>query len=157
MINKPAKILVYGIGNPGRQDDSLGIELSYKIDQWKEKKRYESIDVVQNYQLNIEDAERLSHYSHVIFADASIDTESSYKYISVTDKYDVDFSMHSVTPSFVLGLCRVLFKKEVAAYELHIRGEKWEFMEPLSANAIKNLEIAANFLKKELENILMTE
>ena len=50
------KILVYGYGNPGRQDDGLGISLVEMIEDWKNKKKLSYIETDSNYQLNIEDA-----------------------------------------------------------------------------------------------------
>jgi len=65
------KILVYGYGNPGRQDDALGVLCAKRIKQWAEEHFPGAVDVDMNYQLNIEDAEKISHYDQVIFADAS--------------------------------------------------------------------------------------
>ena len=61
------KILFYGYGNPGRQDDGLGIMFIEQIEQWIKDENLENIETDSNYQLNIEDAEIISHKDFVIF------------------------------------------------------------------------------------------
>jgi hydrogenase maturation protease len=148
MKKNSSRILVYGYGNPGRQDDALGIELTDKIERWYRNKKLKNISFEQNYQLNIEDAEKISNYDMVIFVDASINDIGSFSYEEVKPDLKTEFTMHSVTPSFVLGLCHQMFYKHPKTFNLQIRGIKWEFMEHLSIEARKNLKDAVNFLKK---------
>lgn len=150
----PPKILVYGYGNPGRQDDALGILLSEKIEAWADKNKYSWITVEQNYQLNIEDAECISNYNVVIFLDASVEEIGSILIEPVVPDLKTDFSMHSVTPSFVLGLNRQIFGQSPEVYQFHIKGYKYEFMEPLSDEANKNLDIAFKELIRFLKNYM---
>jgi hydrogenase maturation protease len=63
MEQNRGKILVYGIGNPGRQDDGLGILFAEKIEEWLQNQGFINVEVTSNYQLNIEDAEKISHYT----------------------------------------------------------------------------------------------
>ena len=150
------KILIYGYGNPGRQDDALGILLSEKIEAWARKNNYSNISVDQNYQLNIEDADNISGYDLVIFLDASVKEIESVLIEPVIPELKTDFSMHSVTPAFVLGLSQQIFNKAPDTYQIHIRGYKYDFMEPLTEKAKKNLELAfsetISFLKKFLSS-----
>ncbi len=71
MTGNPPKILVYGYGNPGRQDDGLGIELAEEIDRWCSESGITNVQTDTNYQLNLEDAAGIAQYDVVIFADAS--------------------------------------------------------------------------------------
>lgn len=148
------KILIYGYGNPGRQDDGLGIVLSEKIETWAKENNYPNITIDQNYQLNIEDANYITDYDLVIFLDASVKEIESVLIEPVVPNLKTDFSMHSVSPSFVLGLSQQIFNKAPDTYQIHIRGYKYDFMEPLSEEAKKNLELAfletISFLKKFL-------
>ena len=59
-------ILFYGYGNPGRQDDALGISFVDEMEKWVKSQKLENIDFDTNYQLNIEDAEKISQYDLVI-------------------------------------------------------------------------------------------
>ncbi|MFL7814309.1 MAG: Ni/Fe hydrogenase, partial [Anaerolineales bacterium] len=65
------QVLVYGYGNPGRQDDGLGIALVDKLEEWASQQGLDGVQFENNYQLNIEDAEAISGKDLVIFADAS--------------------------------------------------------------------------------------
>ena len=144
------KVLIYGIGNPGRQDDALGILLVDAIGQWISDNGLQHIFTDQNYQLNIEDADHIAGYDLVIFADASIIEISDYLLEKVEPDLRADFSMHSVEPSFVVGLCQQMFGKTPDCYQLHIKGYEFEFMGEPSDNARANLDSALHALKNFL-------
>ncbi len=150
MQSNSPRILIYGYGNPGRQDDALGVMLSEEIDSWAKSERLSCIDTDQNYQLNIEDADKISQYDLVVFADASVNDIESFQMDLVLPDMKSDFSMHSVSPSFVTGLCNEVFKKRPVVYQLEIKGYKWEFMEKITEVARKNLLSAEIFLKNFL-------
>lgn len=157
MPGKLPRILVYGYGNPGRQDDALGVMLSEEIDSWVKEENYSEIDTDQNYQLNIEDAFKISQYDIVVFADASINDIESFQMDLVVPDTKSDFSMHSVSPSFVTGLCFEVFNKKPIIYQLQIKGYKWVFMEKISRRAKNNLSTAELFLKNFLLECLSLE
>jgi len=146
------RILVYGYGNPGRRDDGLGIEMVHMIQEWIDKHHLECMTSENNYQLNVEDAETISKMEIVVFVDATKDEKiHEYKFCNIepTDK-KVEFSMHAVSPEYVLGLSKKLFKKLPETYLLAIRGFEWDFKEGLSYNASLNLEQAFQFLTRKL-------
>jgi hydrogenase maturation protease len=135
------KILVYGYGNPGRQDDGLGVLCAQKVKQWAEKHFPEAIDVDMNYQLNIEDAEKISHYDQVIFADASQEEIPAYNLTRLEpSSTQLEFTMHAVSPAYVLHLCQALFGKSPKSLLLHIRGYQWGMQEGITQQAKQNLE-----------------
>ncbi len=149
------KILVYGYGNPGRQDDGLGIHCAKKVKQWADRHFPQAIDVDMNYQLNIEDAEKISHYDEVIFADASCESISHFAYTTLEpSKEQLEFSMHAVAPAYVLHLCHTLFGKLPKSHLLHIRGYKWGMQEGLTDEAKQNLNKSFEAVKKVLTNYL---
>lgn len=145
------KILVYGFGNPGRQDDCLANALIEKTQRWAKKNKINNVEFDSNYQLNIEDAEEISHYDKVIFADASQEPIDDF-YLSKVEPSDakVEFSMHAVSPAYVLDLCNKMYGKTPETYLLHIKGYEWEFMSPMSKKAEKNLHLAFDYLKYKL-------
>lgn len=148
------KVLVYGYGNPGRQDDALGIFIADSILKWADETDISSIEVDQNYQLNIEDASKIKDFDLVIFADASIKNIDSFQLEEVTPDLKTEFSMHSVSPSFVLGLCQEISEACPKVYQLHIKGYKFEFMQEMSNEAKENLNNADTYLKKFLQSYL---
>jgi hydrogenase maturation protease len=144
------RILVYGYGNPGRQDDGLGIALSETIEKWVRENSIPGVETDSNYQLNIEDAARISDFDLVVFADATREKIKQYACTNLKPSSKVDFTMHSVSPAFILNLCREVYHKNPSARLLHIKGYKWEFMRDMTPEALQNLEEAAVFLKKEI-------
>jgi len=145
------RVLIYGYGNPGRQDDALGNELIEKIQDWIDKHGLNCMSTDSNYQLNIEDAEKISDWDIVVFVDASQEDIHEYKFCKVEPDDDkVEFTMHAVSPSYVLHLSEKLFKKKPETYVLGIKGYEWELEEGLSANAKLNLEQAYQFLTRQL-------
>lgn len=120
--------------------------MSDKIKDWINRESIKFVDIDQNYQLNIEDAEKIANYDFVVFADASVAEIDECKLEPVIPDLKTDFSMHSVTPSYILALCNNLFTKTPEVYQLHIKGYKWEFMHEISKKAEKNLDKAFQIL-----------
>lgn len=145
------KILVYGYGNPGRQDDGLGIMCVELLEEWVVKKNLPNLSFDSNYQLNIEDAAELSDKDIVIFIDASEEDIQDFYITKVTLSKKVDFTMHSVSPGFILNLCAELYNCKPEAYMVHIKGYEWEFKEGLTAKAKNNILYAFEFLKTILK------
>lgn len=122
IMNKNKKILLYGYGNPGRQDDGLGNQFVEKFRQIAAQKNLQNIHFDSNYQLNIEDAEVLTNYDYVIFADATIDGDiEKFLLTKVDGKREVSFTSHSASPSYLYMLANDLFGNAPETYLMHIR------------------------------------
>ncbi len=106
------QLLVYGYGNPGRQDDGLGIELARKLEEWAAESGLDNVEFENNYQLNIEDAEAISSKDLVIFADASKEDIEDFCLSRVDGSGKLSFTTHAASPAYVLELCKELFQKE---------------------------------------------
>ncbi len=147
----PKRVLIYGYGNPGRQDDGLGTEMAKKVEEWIIEHGLKCMQTESNYQLNIEDAEKMSEWEIVVFVDATQEDIHEYKFDTVEpDEAQVEFTMHAVSPAYVLHLCDKLFGKKPETYVLGIKGYEWELKEGLSDNAKLNLEQAFQFLTRKL-------
>lgn len=147
MTRRLPKILVYGYGNPGRQDDGLGVMLAEEIARWSDTLQLKHVDTDSNYQLNIEDAAGLGNYDIVVFADASLEEMPHFRLEPLKPSALNEFTMHAVSPAFILHLCHEMFHNEPSAYVLHIRGYAWEFMEKMTDGAMENLARAAAYMK----------
>ncbi len=148
MTGKTPKILVYGYGNPGRQDDGLGIKLAEEVDQWCTDNHMDHVSTDTNYQLNVEDAAGLANYDLVIFADASREKIQSISFDRLFPSSKTEFTMHAVAPAFILHLCQEIFNHRPEAYLLQIRGYEWEFMGEMTEGAGRNLFEAVNRVKQ---------
>lgn len=144
--DKP-RILIYGYGNPGRQDDVLGVMLTEELEKWSLQNGLTHIHTDSNYQLNLEDAAGIANYDVVIFADASKEDILHFSFESLMPSEKVEFTMHAVSPAFILHLCKQVFKYKPEAYLLHIRGYEWEFMQEMTDLARDNLDKACEYVK----------
>ena len=141
------QILVYGYGNPGRQDDGLAIALVERLENWAAEQNLPDVRFENNYQLNIEDAEAISHHDLVIFADASREDIEDYCLSEVDGEGDLSFTTHAASPDYILKLSRELFDQDPRVLLLHIRGYEWDFREGISDRARDNLDRVTQFMK----------
>ena len=142
------KILLYGFGNPGRQDDGLGPALVDKI----EKENLSGIIYDSNYQLNIEDAHTISECAAVIFIDASVGLGQPFKFYKIEPASEITFTTHTVSPQSIMALAYDLYQADVQGYILEIQGKDWDFAEGLSEVGEQNLNEAYAFLKEKLKD-----
>jgi hydrogenase maturation protease len=142
-------VLIYGIGNPGRQDDSLGVAFARQMEDWATNINL-NIDIEYNYQLNVEDAARISDHKLVIFVDASKENIENFCLTRIIPKASNTVLSHLIDPESILFLCKELFNVQPEAYLLHIKGFEWEVGEPITDNALQNLKLAI----KEIQDIM---
>lgn len=141
------QILIYGYGNPGRQDDGLGIAFTQKLEDWASKNQIAGVGFDRNYQLNIEDAATIATKDLVIFADASKEEIQDFCLSKVNSSCEVAFTTHAASPGYLVQLCKELFQKEPPVFLLHIRGYEWAFQEGLSKRAKENLDQAVVYMQ----------
>lgn len=139
-------ILVIGYGNPGRLDDGLGPEFAERLLELD----LPDVTIESNYQLNIEDAELISRFDIVVFADASVDATEPFEFKPLGKQAPmVGFSSHSITAGSLLGLAEDIFDATPSAYTLAIRGYDFdEFGEHLSVQAQANLDATVSFFSE---------
>ena len=141
------KTIIIGIGNSGRQDDGLGWLF---LDFLKEE-GFKNIDLEYRYQLQIEDAELISHYDTVVFVDASKEiTKNGYYYKVCKSSNKHSFSTHELVPETILYLAEDLYNKKPDAHILGIQGYKWELQMGLSKVAKNNFQVAKAFFKEKI-------
>lgn len=136
-------ILIFGVGNTGRQDDGLGwlfldyletLNLNFRIEY--------------RYQLQIEDAELLSNYDKVIFVDATKeDTEEGFYLKSCHPSEKYSFSTHALEPETILYLSSKIYHHKPDAFIFGIQGYDWELKIGLSEKGAINLDNAKKYFK----------
>jgi hydrogenase maturation protease len=146
------QILIYGYGNPGRQDDGLGIALTERLALWVSENQIAGVEFDSNYQLNIEDAVAIAQKDLVIFADASEEDIDDFCLSRVDASSKVSFTTHAASPGYIVQLCKELFQKEPLVLLLHIKGYEWNFQEGLSERARANLDSALDHMQTMLVN-----
>jgi hydrogenase maturation protease len=149
-IKKASRILMFGIGNPARQDDALGIVFIDKLQEWADREMLPNISFDSNYQLNIEDAYDVSEKNLVVFIDASVEPIEDFYFRQIFPGDSISFSSHSLSPESVLSLCDELYGKKPSAFLLTIKGFSWELDSAMTKKAEKNLNSAIDFVKSLL-------
>lgn len=151
MSNAEAKnILIIGIGNSGRGDDGLGWLMLDHL-----KKNFVKADFLYRYQLQIEDAELLSHYSTVIFIDATKEnTEKGFYFKLCQPNEGIGLTSHMLEPGTIVWLENELYKKNPTTFILGIEGEKWELSLEPSKTGMLNFSSAKAYLSKKIHLIL---
>lgn len=144
------KVLIYGYGNPGRQDDGLGNAFVNRIREWVAIEGLHDFSFDSNYQLNIEDADAISDKDLVIFADASEEEIEDFCLSKVDGNSEVSFTTHAASPGYIVKLCEDLFNKKPLVLLLHIKGYEWEFKEGITEKASANLNASLIYMKKRL-------
>ena len=146
-INLGMKILLYGYGNPGRQDDGLGNAFIDRIEAWVKENAIEGIELDSNYQLNIEDADAIADKDLAIFIDASVEEIDDFCISKVTESSKITYTTHAASPGYIVDLCKKIYQKNPITYLIHIKGYEWEFHEGLSEKAVENLVKALDYIK----------
>lgn len=136
------RILVIGIGNPGRTDDGLGVALAEKVESWQLPSLSTSIDC----QLNPEHAAEVAEAELVIFIDASVEAKAPYRISKLIPAAKEESTTHSMAPETVLEVCRKVYGKSPVAFLLEVRGEDFAIGEGLSSEAKLHLGEAERFL-----------
>lgn len=152
MKNYGIKILVIGIGNCGRADDALGWSF---IDEIKENLP-DNYDCEYKYQLQVEDAELISHYDVVYFVDAH--KEQFNKGFTWGEGHPVathSFSTHELDPGTVLYLSKSIYNKLPKSFILGISGLSFELKMGLSDKAKENLSKALEFFNQKTLNLVI--
>lgn len=142
-MQKKVKVVVYGIGNPGRRDDGLGPRLVSRL----RDDGNSGVDFEIRDHLNIEDALTIKDSEVVVFADAAKDIDTAWKLFPIRPSKTITFTTHEMAPESVLALCQDLYGLAPEAFVLAIKGYNWDMEESLSEEAAKNLSQAVEALK----------
>ncbi len=143
------RILIYGYGNPGRQDDGLGKALADVAEAWIGEQRLGNVKVDVAFQLQVEDVLKMADMDLVLFVDASMDERiGDFSIERVTSDPEASFSAHSVPPGFIVGLYEALYGAPPPSYLIQIRGYEWELEESVTLQARHNMELAWGLVKK---------
>jgi hydrogenase maturation protease len=145
-LSSGERLLIYGIGNPGRQDDALGVLV---VERLEGERLPATVTLEANYQLTPEDALALSQHDVVIFVDATVAPEATAPYsLKPVEPQAVNgFSSHALGMGTVLELCARLYGRAPRAYALALPAYEFEVNAELSPGAAENLARASADLR----------
>ncbi len=143
-----APILIIAVGNESRGDDAMGPLL---LRQLAELVDPQQVELLEDFQLQIEHAADLAGRELVLFLDAGMNTPAPYIFYRADRDERAAMFSHALTPEALLTTYRQVFlQPPPAAYVLCIRGERFELGAPLSKEARSRMELASGFVRELL-------
>ena len=134
-----SKCLLFGYGNPGRGDDSLGPLFVESINQLNSIHIVKLVDI----QLLIEHATDLLEFDRILFVDADMSCRAPFEFSAITPQKDSSYTSHALTPAALLFIYEDIYRRRApSGFLLRIRGYHFELGAALSAQAHKNLHAA---------------
>ncbi|HLP81652.1 MAG TPA: hydrogenase maturation protease [Nitrosomonas sp.] len=141
------KLLLFGYGNPGRGDDSLGPLLVESIQQLSFLHIVKLVDM----QLLIEHATDLTGFEQILFVDADVSCEAPFEFSTITAEKDSSYTSHRLSPAALLFIYEHIYRCNAPpSCLLRIRGYHFELGSNLSTQAHANLHAALRYVQNTL-------
>lgn len=137
-------ILIFSCGNPSRGDDALGSLLCERLEAELESDDLSrQVEILTDFQLQIEHATDLLGRKKVLFVDASVAENAELKLMSIQPHRDTSYTTHAMTPTAVMDVYTQIYDSPLPdCNQLAIRGYAFELGSGLSDRAKHNLEKA---------------
>jgi hydrogenase maturation protease len=147
-LTVPAPILIIGYGNPSRGDDAIGPTALTEIEQrLTAHKARERIELLTDFQLQIEFVTDLVGRECVVFIDASVSAASPYEFTRISAQPNPAVSSHALAPAHLLSVYERHYAHTAPiSFLLAIKAYAFELGEPMSAAAQANLTAAVDHL-----------
>ncbi|MDS4069737.1 MAG: hydrogenase maturation protease [Candidatus Competibacter sp.] len=145
-------MLILAVGNPSRGDDALGPLFLERLTTAREQRGgWDDVELLADFQLQIEHAVDLESRALVLFVDASVSGPGPFEFARLQPARDASYTSHALSPAAVLHVYQQInHAPPPPAFQLAIRGERFELGEPLSAVAEVNLAAALEFTDRLL-------
>jgi len=150
-----APLVVFAVGNPSRGDDAIGPALCRHLDERVQARGLaDQVELIEDFQLNIEHALDLCERRLALFVDAGEQTPAPYRFARAVPSTAIGHSTHALPPENVLGVYRQTEGDEPPpAFVLGVRGECFELGEGLSSGAQAHLGAACRLLEELLDDL----
>ena len=143
-------VLMFGYGNLSRGDDALGPKLLEYVENHCD---LEEIEILSDFQLQIEHALDLENRSLVLFVDASVSCIGAFDFTRLEPARDKSYTTHAMSPAAVLDVYQTIKKQTPPpCFLLSIKAEKFELGEGLTTKAEHDLDQACLFAEQLLKN-----
>ena len=143
--NKPSPTLIFTWGNPSRGDDALGPQI-YELLQ---KESLNDVDLLTDFQLQIEHAVDLENRQRILFIDASVSATSPFEFYRLKAVQDDSYTTHAMSPDSLLSVYEKINKQLAPpAFMLSVRGYQFDLGLAISNKANENLNQAISFIKQ---------
>lgn len=144
-IMQTSPVLLLAYGNPSRGDDALAPLLLEKIEVFCPN----SIELLTDFQLQIEHALDLKQRELVLFIDASVANTHPVELRQLQAHYDNSYTTHAMNPVAVMQVYQDIEKvAPPPCFLLSLQGEAFELGAGLSQTAAHSLQLAIELTKK---------
>lgn len=144
-------LLVFAYGNPSRGDDALGPCLIERLEARQRGGAFRQVDLLTDFQLQVEHALDLQGRELVVFADAASNGPEPFSFEPLLPEPETGYTTHAMTPGAVLRVFQQVMQQDPPpARLLAIRGYRFDLGQPLSDAASRNLEEATSYLSRLL-------
>ncbi|MFN3593308.1 MAG: hydrogenase maturation protease [Thiobacillaceae bacterium] len=126
------------IGNPSRGDDALGPLLLEHL----QAKRLADVELLTDFQLQVEHSLDLIGRQAVVFVDAAASGPAPFVFLPIGPRQDASHTSHALSPQALLHTYGRLYGAPPAAHVLAIRGYDFSLGAGLSERARDNLAAA---------------
>jgi len=149
-----APVLVFAVGNESRGDDAMAPLL---VRQLQADGISDQVEVIEDYQLQVEHATDLFGRKAVLFVDADMSCDAPYHFSAIAAAQDNSYTSHAMTPFALLHTYRQVYAADAPnSFLLRVRGYGFELGEGLSEEAAANLARAKETVRDWLAEILAT-
>ncbi len=144
-MTKHKPILLMGYGNPSRGDDALGVLLLEQLPETC----LQSVDLLTDFQLQIEHALDLKNRQLVLFADASVANTQPIVFSQLQPVCDNSYTTHAMNPAAVMQVYQEIEKTAPPpCFLLTMQAVQFELGDGLSETAANSLQQAVDFVQK---------
>ncbi|MDD2924378.1 hydrogenase maturation protease [Rhodoferax sp.] len=143
-----APLLILGWGNPSRGDDALGPMLLAALRQSLLAALGDQVELLEDYQLQVEHALDLVGRSRVLLVDASLSAAAPFEVSALQAAPDSSYTTHSLSPQALLQVYQNLQGQTPPPCTLlAIRGSGFELGQPPSPSALAHLAAALSWVR----------
>ncbi|MGB5489050.1 MAG: hydrogenase maturation protease [Lysobacterales bacterium] len=144
----PAPVLILTYGNPSRGDDALGPAMFDRLEKHKrETSDLDDVDLLTDFQLQIEHAVDLENRQCVLFIDAGMSCAEPFELQLLQAERDDSFTTHAMSPAAVLSVFEQVNQQPAPpAYLLTIRAYEFGLGVPMSTAALENLQLSYQYV-----------
>lgn len=151
-MNKP--VLIFTYGNLSRGDDALGPLLYERL---KDKIDSDTIEILTDFQLQIEHALDLEDRQLVLFVDASVIGKTAFNFSKLQADKDNSYTTHAMNPSAILQVYKTIKQSPPPpCFLLSIKGLSFKLGDSLTEQAKNNLQKAEIFAERLLNKHELT-
>lgn len=147
-------VLLFACGNPSRGDDALGPLLLERMLHRRKMGELQHVELLTDFQLQVEHALDLRGRERVIFTDASATGPEPFSFTPVVAEADASYCTHVMSPGGVLRVFEQVTGTDAPpAWLLGVRGYRFDLGSPCTERAERNLRAATDYLSRALGSV----